>query len=167
MLLGITAFEAGENLLLSSKPGHFASLWVCMPRAQQRQLPLPFGINLSPEAHLALRGRDQWGRTGRNIHSSLGPPFFPILVPLSFPFILPLPGFVLHSPLSTDDAGRNLETGLILDFRVLFSGEETQECAACGRQWSSFTGWIFSPSGMVLGCEAPRRNEVGGWSLYD
>lgn len=24
---------------------------------------------------------------------------------------------------------------------------------------------VFSPSGMVLGCEASGRNELGGWSL--
>lgn len=95
------------------------------------------------------------------------PPPFSHPSPFSFPFIPPLPGFVSHSPLSPDDEGRNLETVLILDVTVLFPREETQECAAWGRQWSSFTGWIFSPSGVVLGWEASGRNEVGGWSLDD
>lgn len=78
------------------------------------------------------------GQEGTYIHHLA--PFFSHPSPFSFPFIPPLPGFVSHSPLSPDDEGRNLEKDLILDFRVLFSRKETKECAACGRQWSSFTG---------------------------
>lgn len=90
------------------------------------------------------------GQEGTLFIHRLGPPFSTHPSPFSFPFIPPLPGFVSHSPLSTDDARRNLETSLILDFRVLFSREETQELAACGRQWSSFTGWIFSARAVVV-----------------
>lgn len=68
------------------------------------------------------------GQEGTFIHCLA--PLFPNPSPFSFPFIPPLPGFVLHSPLSTDDAGRNLETGLILDFRVLFFRErDTGVCS--------------------------------------